>query len=310
MRRYFQTDFNYGVVLVLLGAILWGVTYPLWRVLSQQINPLVLTSITYLFASILIFVIQRLSVNRLYQQFLENKFWLLVMGLFSGALGSPLLCFALSRTDSGIVSILEKLQPIFTVLTARIFLGDLISWRKMPWMFLSILLAGIISVGNPFELNINSPEMLGLLAAVASAFFFGSDTVISKHLINRNIPSKDLVFYRMFIGGVLSTVVAFFFTDTSNVLAPIDFNTLCLIILASYLTLVLAFELFFAGLKHIDSSTASYLELVTPAFAVVCGMIFLSERLDVYQVCAMPVFFYCIFKLSVAVDETGRVDVV
>jgi len=308
MRKYFHSDFNYGVVLVLLGSIIWGVTYPLWRVLSQQIHPLVLTSITFLFASVLIFVLKGLSAERLYKQFRENKLLLLILGLSSGVLGAGLVCFALSRIDSGIVSILEKLQPIFTVLTARIFLGDLISCEKIPWMLVSITLAGIISIGNPFELSIKSPEILGLFAGVGSAIFYGSNVVTSKHLINMGISAKDLVFLRMFIGGALSTVIVLCFTDTTDALSTINFKSLCLIILTSYLSLVLAFELFFSGLKYIDSSTASYLELVTPVVAIMFGMIFLSERLDAYQVIALPLFLYCIFKLSSKVDESVQED--
>ncbi len=211
MRQYCRNDFNYGVVLVLLSAIVWGVSYPLWKVIFQQVHPLVLTSITFLFASTLIFVMKRLSPANLYSQFQANKLFLLLLGLSSGLLGSGLICYSLSRVDAGIVSILEKLQPIFTVITARIFLHDYISF--------------------------------------------------------------------------------------------IDFSLLFQIILASYLSLFLAFELFFTRLKHIDYSTASYLELVTPVFAILFGMIFLSERLDVYQVFALPVFFYCIYRLSVTMDE-------
>ncbi len=297
MRKYFNSDFSYGVMLVALASMLWGLTYPLWKIIALSLPPLVLVFTTFILASVMTFLIDKPSIGVLYAKYRENRLPLIALGFSSGVLGTGLLVFSLTKIDSGVVSVLEKLQPVFTLLTARIFLGDHIPWKKTPLIIFSILCSGMISIGNPFLIKVDELQTLGILAAVAAAFFFGSNTVLSKYLIGRGVSSRQLIFYRMFLGGLMASVA---FIDVSNVraLLTINFSTLLLLVVSAYLSLVLAFELFFSGLKHIDSATASYLELLTPVVAILLGYLFLDERLDMYQTLSLPVFFYSIVKLS------------
>ena len=217
MRNYFKSDRTFGIFLVSLASGMWGLTYPIWKVLSAKLPPLVLTSASFIIASMLIMLIDKQSPKALLEKFRANKLSLLILGLSAGALGTGLIFFALTKIDTGITSVLEKLQPIFTIIVARVFLKDLIPWNKIPLIVFSIFCATIISIGDPFQLSLDNLEIFGVLAAVGSSFFYGSNTVMCKLLLDKDITSKQLIFFRMFLGGLISSLV-FIFPGNLNAL--------------------------------------------------------------------------------------------
>jgi drug/metabolite transporter (DMT)-like permease len=146
-------------------------------------------------------------------------------------------------------------------------------------------------------MDLESTSFIAILAGIASAAFYGSNIVMCKSLGNRGLEPREIAFLRMFLGGLFS-LFFIFNTKTKGELLILEYTDVVLLLGVSYLTLVLGFDLFFSGLRYLEAGTTSILELVTPIVALSISIIFFNESINTVQIIAIPIFIYCILKLS------------
>jgi len=224
-----------------------------------------------------------------------------LLGLFGGVLGTGLILFALTRIDTGIAALLEKLQPVFVILVARVFLHEIIPSEKIKWMLLAIAFSYPVAVGNLSEVAFKDSDTLGILAAIGASIFYGSNTVICKHLVDKGIRPKELVFFRMGLSSVIATPICFLWPSAGAFNFVLDGETAVLLILGVGISLTSAYVFFFDGLKHISAGTASFLELLTPLVALIMSFVIFGETISSSQMLAIPLFVYFVYRLSLPV---------
>jgi drug/metabolite transporter (DMT)-like permease len=291
--------YSKGVLQVSAGAILWGLGYPLWRLIAMQVSPLLLTSLTFSIAALCMPFLYSLKLDTILRDFRENFFLLILLGLSGGVLGTVLLLFALSRMDSGVTSLLEKLQPVFALIAARMFLGESLPRKSFAYMLAALACSYLIALPDPLGLSVPTSQILAALAAVGSAFFYGVNTVICKFFVDKEIAPRYLLFYRMSLGALFSLLACpLFQVEIASELASVDAYHWVLIVVATAISLLIAFDLFLSGLRHVPASLATFLELLTPLFALSTGAMFLDETLSLTQCGAIPFFVFAIVSLT------------
>lgn len=165
------------------------------------------------------------------------------------------------------VLILQKLQPVFAILLAILFLGEKPKKSFYPWAIVALLGSYLITFGfyTP-QFSSNSFFIASMLSLLA-AFSFGSSTVLGKRVLNR-INFRVTTYLRF---GLTSLIMLFIIAITNKFAA---FSSVSLhphittLILIAFTTGGAAIFLYYWGLKRIMASRATLYELGFPLTAI------------------------------------------
>ena len=171
--------------------------------LSATINPLLLSSIVYLVAAMVMTPIAYKSSSSDDHDtlLLKRKNYLYIFAIaISGAVVAPTLYFmGLEQTTASHASIVSIAEIVFTALIAILFFGDRIKPIGYVGIILVLLAVFIITTAQNFQaLGSLTKINYGDLLIVASTFFWGIDNNISKivsHKINAAKNSSTEVTY-------------------------------------------------------------------------------------------------------------------
>jgi probable blue pigment (indigoidine) exporter len=243
-------------------------------------------------------VLYRLKLPAIIKHLRRDGVMIVTLALSGGLFGTGLLFFSLTVLDSGVASLLEKLQPISTLIVASLVIQEKIQGKVVPYMVLALLLAAAVSIPDLFAFRANSFDLLGMAAAVAASIFYGANTVLCKLLMSRGVSPQELAFFRMGLGGVLIVPVLPFLPSPLDQIQSLSSSDWVIFFLVSVTSLVWAFNLFLTGLTAITAGIASFLELISPIVALALGYGFLSETLSPTQMGAIPALILCIVVIS------------
>ncbi len=99
-----------------------------------------------------------------------------------------ILCFseAFRHINPALAVLLQKLQPIFAIATATIFLKEKFDNRYIKWALLAILSAYFVTFANGLvNLQTGEGTIIAALYALGAAFAWGSSTTFSKMLLGK-----------------------------------------------------------------------------------------------------------------------------
>ncbi len=158
---------------------------------------------------------------------------------------------------------------------------------------------------DPLTPLLSEVSYVGVFAAAGASVFYGLNTVICRYLVVEGITPAELTFFRMSIGATQLLPFVYLQGNFAAELLQKSFNVWIILILASVVSLVFAFDLFFRGLRYVTASVATILELVTPVIAMAFGVFFMSEKVSLIQLAAVPPFLASIYYISVAKRNTN-----
>jgi drug/metabolite transporter (DMT)-like permease len=288
-----------GVLPIFLASVLWAFGYFIRKRLLGDISPIVLTGVISAIVAVFIYAVYRPGLGSMGRHFRAHT--LKFIGLsFSGVLfGSTLMLVGLDRLDLGVATLLEKLQPLFTIGMAALFLKERLPAKLIPYCLLALASSYFISTAHPWAFAYSTADLVGIAAIVGAAFLWGISSVLGRFLALENIPSAELVFLRFAITAVATLPIVLFSYDAS---LRLNFNTeTWLFILAAGIGGTgYGYVLYYKGLKHVDAPTAGFVELITPVVALLLGIIFLSEHLSPSQWAAIPVLLFSVWRITAA----------
>ena len=281
------------------ASVIWGIGYPFWKILSKELDVLSLTSMSFIITSVALFLIDKHKVSDLIVNFKKSPLLIVMLGLSAGILGTGLFFIALERLDSGIVAFLEKLQAVSVLICAKIFLKEKFPLSKVPLVFLTLFLALLLTIENPLKIDLAKLDLIGILAGFSCAIFYGANVVMYKILDQKGIPSSDIVFFRMFVGGLLIVPILLFKENAIETIIKIAPAHLFLLITLCLICQAAAFKLFVSGLKHTTAATSGFIELLTPVVAMLVGVNFFGEKLSPQQLLIIPFYIASIILLTI-----------
>jgi drug/metabolite transporter (DMT)-like permease len=289
-----------GTVAIGIAAIMWGfdgvVLTPRLYNLDAGFVVFILHLIPFLLMNIFMF-----KQYRFIKEFSTKDILVLSsIALTGGAIGTLFIVkalFLVNFQQLSVVVLLQKLQPIFAVLLAAIFLKEKLTGRFLLWGLLAVIAGYILT----FELSwptISSDRntMLAAMYAVIAALCFGSSTVFSKIGL-KNYNFKTMTFFRygftvliMFL-FVLSTqkFQQFSLTNRSNWM---------FFIIIGLTTGSGAIFLYYFGLRRVNAITSVIVELIFPISAIIFDYIFNDARLSIIQWASAALMVLSIIKIS------------
>ena len=198
--------------------------------------------------------------------------WLILtlISLLAAILGTVAVVKALFLVNFqhlSVVVLLQKLQPIFAILLARLILKEKISKNFVLLAILTICGGYFLTFGaNLPTVGEDTATIYACILAVFAAFCFGSGIVFSKCITNK-YSSTTITFYRYMITTIILGVFIIFSKNLYlfQHITPVNWLIFIIIIFTSGLPPIF---LYYFGLKGIKANIAAFCELSLPISAV------------------------------------------
>ena len=189
-----------GALAVALSAMLWGVDGILLTPQLYNLNTAFVVFVIHLFPFLLMNVFFFREYRHLKTMTRSDLIYFLLIALFGGALGTLAIVkslFLLHFNNLSVVVLLQKLQPVFAVILARIILKERIKKHFALWASIALIAGYFLTFGwaLPDFSTEGITTVYAALLSLLAAFSFGSSTVFSKKILG-NYSFVTSTFFR------------------------------------------------------------------------------------------------------------------
>ncbi|MDO4435706.1 MAG: DMT family transporter [Cardiobacteriaceae bacterium] len=274
-----------GIHLRLLGvAFCWGISWPLGRVVAQNVEPFTAAAFRFLLASTLLlgWLHWRGALNI---KALSPKVWrgLSLGGLLGTFAYSVCFLMALRYMEAGKASVFVSISPAVTVLAAMVVFGERVNRLTLLGMGLCLIGALFaLTGGKQSALTTGFHLGLGEWLLVAAMLLWAAYTLINRVLVRDLDPlvATALIFGMGSGLLVLGSLVVEGFTGWQHLFEASATVWICMILLV-LLSTVLAYAWYAQGIAALGAGTAAAYTILVPLFGVMSSVIFLGEPLTV-----------------------------
>lgn len=278
----------WGIDGIVLRPSLYGLTVPLVVLIESAIVALLLSPI----------LIKNIDIIKK----LSAKDWLafFFVALLGGAIGTMAITKALfyvNFVNLSVVILIQKLQPVFAISFAAIYLKERLPKEFFLWASLAITGAYIMTFGFSIpNFSTGDYTTLAALLSLIAAFSFGSSTVFSKRAL-RNVNFSVGTYIRFALAFIIMMIwVAL--TGEYTAIDQVTKNQWLIFLLIAFTTGGAAIFLYYYGLKNITASVATVCELAFPLTAVILDYFIHGSMLNIIQWIGVTILILSILKVT------------
>lgn len=287
-----------GPVLIIIAAVLWALDGVIRRHL-YSLPPITIIFFEHLIGLLILtpFVVGSLKKEKLS----KRELWLLLLiaGL-SGLLGTLWFTTALLKVhfiSFSVVFLIQKLQPIFAITSASIFLKEKFDKRYIKWALLALVSAYFVTFKNGYiDFASGEGTIIAALYALGAAFAWGSSTTFSKMVLTK-ISHKVSAFYRFLFTSILAFIVIIVFKYLPTLSLP-TLPQFGLFVLIAVSTGLVALLIYYKGLAKTPVHISTILELTFPVVAILIDMFMYHTTLSLSQYLAAIILSISIYKIA------------
>ncbi|SDP40610.1 drug/metabolite transporter, DME family [Nakamurella panacisegetis] len=271
-----------GLVQISLAAALWGTTGVVVRKLheSSDLGPVAIGFYRLLAAAALLLIASGPTLRRSLRGLASHPWSLVGAGV---GLGIYQVLYFISVADVGVgVATVVSLgiAPIITTVIEAVRTRRRPGVRTVLVVTAAVLGLGLVALASSGGATAAAPRPgLGLLAAVGSGVSYALTTIVSRHAA-QGISAVVMATTSTVIGTITLLPMALI----SGAGFVVTGAAVSLILYLGAATTVLAYALFYAGLRSTPSSVASVLTLIEPLTATVLAVVLLAEPLPMLTV--------------------------
>ena len=296
-----------GPMLIVIAAFLWGIDGILRRSMGS-LPPITIVFYEHLvgFLILLPFIVKSFRTVKL-----TKKEWISIIfvALLSGLLGTLWFTMALLDTmfiSFSVVFLLQKLQPLFAITTARIFLKEKMPKEYAPWAVLALVAAYFVTFKNGIiNFHTGTQTMVAALLAVGAAFAWGTSTTFSKIALNDK-PSDYITGLRFFFTIIFAFIGVLIFGQLGTAAALNNSQAWTLIGIALTSGMV-SLLIYYRGLKTTPVSVSTILELFYPLVAVFIGIFMYHDVLAWSQYLAAAILLYAMYRVGILTNKANSI---
>ena len=292
-----------GALSIMLAALLWSLDGVFIRPKFYQLPAGLVVFLEHLLGFLVLSPFIILNWQKIKK--LSKKSWgaLIWVAIFGGVIGTIMITKAFFAAIDGQVTfatviLLQKLQPVFALLLARIILKEKLNYKFYMWAGVAILSAYFLAFAkNGFNVSeINWLHNAAFFAFLA-AFAFGSSTVFGKRIVN-HLDFKATSALRFGLTTLLILILILLTGDINQIsnLSGAQWGYLWLIVFTSGAA---AIFIYYFGLKKVSASMATIAELFWPFSAVILDYVLNKNVLNGVQIIAalaLLISFYMVVK--------------
>ena len=261
-----------GVILLLLTALIWGISFVAQSVGSEALEPFAYNGIRTIMGSVvlaLFIVIAEYNKNHTLRNIVNRK--LIIHGTILGIVftfASNFQQFAFNDSTAGKIAFITALYMFF-VPVISVFLRKRIHPATWICVFAAVIGLYLLSVRGGDFANINKGDVLALICA----FFFAIHIL----LIDRFVTEDDgvkLSCIQFAVAGIITIILMFIFEHPT--LPDIKQATIPLLY-SGIMSCGVAYTLQIVGQKYTNPVTASLLMCLESVFAVLSAALLIKE---------------------------------
>ena len=273
---------KHSALLVIGGSALWGTDALFRRPLTGFLSPVTIVLLEHCVLAIAVIPIL-IACRAGFRRLKASDYALLLFVALGGSVAATsLFTFAIKYGNPSAVVLLQKTQPLFTVLLARLILGERPARRFWPWFAAAIAGAYLISKPDWSSgrfLNPGHPAIV--LFALGAAGLWGSATVCGRFLVSR-VSTPFLTAMRCIL-ALPALLVLYGLQSKPQRALPSSLSAVACITAMALVAGLAALLLYYKGLKSTSASMASVCELSFPVTAVVMNWLVMDVTLSATQ---------------------------
>jgi drug/metabolite transporter (DMT)-like permease len=274
--------------------VIWGSTYLLNKIAVTEIPPLFLSSIRFIIAGILIFIIAKLlklPLKLTKKQLLNNT----IAGFLFLVYGNGVFVWALKYVDTGFAALEASLLPLVVLLLMRILHGKKI--KKMSLIGVGFGIAGIYLLISQQEIVANEGSVLGvvmILTCIVSWAF--ASVFVSKADMHKSYFVNSA--YQMLIAGILLSITSLIVGENWSYPTAWSSNVKISMVLLVIFGSIVAFTAFNFLLKTVSPEKVATSSYVNPVIAVLLGWYVLDEQISAQTIIAAALLLTGVYFIN------------
>ena len=300
VKNIFSKEDSIAALFVILGASMWGVD---GIVLRPTLYGLPVPLVVFIESTIVAVILSPFFIKKFSSlKSLNYKDWtaFFFVALLGGAVGTMAITKALffvNFVNLSVVILLQKLQPVFAITLAALFLKERLTWEFFLWATLAVLGAYFMTFGtNLPDLSTGDKTTVAALFALLAAVSFSSSTVFSKRAL-RNVSFEMGTYLRFLFSSVILFTLVLFMGEFNSV-SDVTGTQIIVFIIIAFSTGGAAIFLYYYGLKKISASVAAICELAFPLTAVLLEYFIRGNILGPIQWFGVAILLFSILKVS------------
>ena len=260
-----------GELLTILSAMIWALSSVFYKAGLKTMKPTTVNTIRPIVA--LFFLVGVIIITGDFKDIsnltTRDIIYIFLSTISGVVIGDLLYMFSLRTVGIARAYPISNTYPLFTILMAGLFLGEIITFKLISGAILIIIAIFLISEKD-FELDIKK----GVIFALGASFFWGASMIIMKLAMSTINP---IVFSTIRMG-----IFALFLLLYTMRYEKIEFTKInrnwIIVAIGGILDLGVGIPLFLEALKYIDASRAAPLNGTAPIFAIIFTILFTKEK--------------------------------
>ena len=270
-----KSRFNWLPFEIGLFCLLWSFAFVAGKIGVTDCPPLILLAGRFSLAGILI--LGASAFGRGGWQLASQLSWreaaiFAILGVANNALYLGLGYTGLKSVSAGLGGLIVSANPVFTAALAALFLGEVLTWRKVVGLLFGI--AGVAFIVW-HRMSVGTDSLHGILFTLASLASIVAGTILFKLFA----PKGSLWIgngIQNLAAGIVLTPIAFTFADVGEIVPSVR-----LVLAFSFLVLggsILAYFLWFHLLKVCGATAASAYHFLMPPLGMLFAWLVLDEH--------------------------------
>jgi drug/metabolite transporter (DMT)-like permease len=299
-------------LLMLLVAIIWGLSWAIGRMLTLELPPMTGAWLRYILTMIIFylwFVIMAINGKKV-RWFPNNKKTIksLILIGFTGVLCYQFFFMhGMFYTAAGDASLIITFNPIFTVILAAPLLGQPISKKMFLGLFCGVLGVGIVTGWSPNTQIRFEDRIFGDLLILFASLSWATTTNMTKRLMEgkdgeNNYSSLEIVVWYSLIGTIMITPFMIYDTWNYGIPKPSEEGWIAILYLGG-LSTVIAYYWFTIGIEKLGATAASSYIFLVPVFGILGGWWLLDEQLGYTMIIG---FVMILIGVKIVQNESKR----
>ena len=291
---------KFAPLYIIVAASLWGVD---GIILRPYLYTLPVPLVVFLESGIVAIILSPVFIKRfdIFKQLpLKDLIAFGGVAFFGGAVGTMAITkavFYVNYVNLSIVVLIQKLQPIFALVLAAIFLKERLPLVFFVWAGTAIIGAYLMTFGGQLpNLNTGEETVYAALYALLAAFSFGFSTVLSKRAL-KNVTYTTGTYLRFLFTTIIMLMILLTFGDIESV-SQVSSDQWIIFMIIAFTSGGLAIFLYYFGLKRITASLATICELSFPLTAILLEYFLRGNLLDWIQWIGATILIYSIIRVS------------
>ena len=284
-----------SALLILLVGVLWGLNWPVVKLLMTELPTYMIRAIAFPVAAILLGAIAIFKRESLWPS--RHEFAAVcITGAFLVFGFNMLTSLGQTLTEASKAAIVAYTMPVMTALLSAVFLKETINRR-----IVSALIAGMLGIAVLLTEDLNQilANPIGVFTMLCAAFCWALGNVTHKaHAWQLSTTARAAWFFM--VSTILAWPVVLLLDEPASWKAP-DAGTIGLMVFHILGPMVLCYQLWAVLLTRLSASVAAISVLTAPVVGVISSTILLKEDLTLYKAVALLLII-----TSIAITQIPR----